>query len=67
MLIAADTVLTPVSLPPNAAKVVAGGQTLQLTDEISVVYEYGAWYDQSMTYVDIDAENVVQVEMKALL
>ena len=57
VLIAAGTVLTPVS-SPNAADVVAGGQTLKLTDEISVVYEYGAWYDQSMTYVDIDAENV---------
>ena len=48
VLIAADTVLTPVSLPPNAANVVAGGQTLKMTDSIDVELKDGVWVDNNL-------------------
>ncbi|MBP3936021.1 MAG: hypothetical protein IK954_00365 [Clostridia bacterium] len=54
--IAAGTVLTPISTP-DASAVIEGGQTLRLSTAIEVVREYGAWYDQGLTYIDIDMKD----------
>ena len=45
VLIAAGTVLTPVS-SPNAADVAAGRQTLKMTDSIDVELKDGVWVDK---------------------
>ncbi|MBQ2940282.1 MAG: hypothetical protein IJE00_07940 [Clostridia bacterium] len=54
--IAAGTVLTPISTP-DASAVIVGGQTLALSTAIEVVWEYGAWYDQGLTYINIDMKD----------
>ena len=51
--IAAGTVLTPISTP-DASAVVAGGQTLRITEEIHIVKQGDAWGEYVETVVPLD-------------